>query len=60
MLDSTRQKLIILGFICCSYILILSLFVHYERIDLSKLKSITNNLNNFAIIDISLSENGKC
>ena len=54
MLDSTRQKLIILGFICCSYILILSLFVHYERIDLSKLKSITNNLNNFAIIDISL------
>ena len=60
MLDSTRHKLIILGFICCIYIIVLSLFVHYENIDLSKLKSIVNNLDNSPIFDISLSNNGKC
>ena len=60
MLDSTRQKLIILGFICCIYIFSLSLFVHYEKIDLSKLKLITNNLDDSPIFDISLSNNGKC
>ena len=60
MLDSTRHKLIILGFICCIYIIVLSFFVHYENIDLSKLKSIVNNLDNSPIFDISLSNNGKC
>ena len=60
MLDSTRKKLIILGFLCCTYILFLSLFVHYEKINLDKLKIITNNLDNSPILDISLSENGKC
>ena len=60
MLDSTRKKIIILGFICCTYIVILSLFVHYENINLDKLKTITNNLDNSPILDISLSENGKC
>ena len=56
MLDSTRKKVIILGFFCCSYILILSLFVHYENINLDKLKTITNNLDNSPILYISLSE----
>ena len=60
MIDSTRKKLIILGFLCCTYILFLSLFVHYEKINLDKLKIITNNLDNSPILDISLSENGKC
>ena len=60
MLDSTRKKIILLGFICCTYIVILSLFVHYENINLDKLKTITNNLDNSPILDISLSENGKC
>ena len=59
MLESTREKLLKIGFICCSYILILSFFVHYEKIDLTDLKSITENLYDSPIINITLPVNGK-